>query len=80
MTLFGIVVAWVPIWQAVLLYKAVHRIEKSYEQQSINVLEEGMSKITMYLAIHGILAFLFCFLLIISVLIRLASNAPQMFQ
>jgi hypothetical protein len=80
MSLVGIVVAWAPIWQAVLLYKAVHRIEKSHKQQHINVLEEGIGKITTYLAIQGISVFVWCFFLIISVLIRLASNAPQLMQ
>ncbi len=56
LTLVGILLAWLPIWMGVLLFKAAGSIEHARQQGEPRALIEGQDKLRTYFTVQGILA------------------------
>lgn len=52
----GIIVAWLPFWIGLLLFKAAGSVELAATSGSKQALVEAMSKLKTYFTIYGILA------------------------
>jgi hypothetical protein len=55
LTIFGIVIAWLPIWMGVLLLNASKHIEAYIQSRAFNELIEYTRKIKSYFIIMGVL-------------------------
>ncbi|MBN2182585.1 MAG: DUF5362 domain-containing protein [Sedimentisphaerales bacterium] len=55
LTLIGIIIAWLPIWQGVLLLQAAGAAENARHTGSEHELIRSLSKIRTYFAIMGVL-------------------------
>mgnify|MGYP001075015801 CR=1 FL=1 len=55
LTIFGIVVAWLPIWMGVLLFQSASAIEQAQMAGDKAAMVESMAKLKTYFTIMGIL-------------------------
>ena len=55
LTIFGIIVAWLPIWIGVLLFQSAGAIEQAYEADSKAAMMTSLSKLKTYFIIMGVL-------------------------
>jgi uncharacterized protein DUF5362 len=78
-TLFGIVIAWVPIWMGVTLFSASSKIEMAFHSGDKQQLLEACNKLKTYFTIQGFLLILSIALSIFSFLI-LGSTMMMMFD
>jgi len=53
-TIFGIIIAWLPIWLGIILYKSANLVEQSYLANSEEQLVEALANIKKYFTIQGI--------------------------
>jgi hypothetical protein len=53
-TIFGIIIAWLPIWLGVILYKSANLVEQSYLANSEEQFVEALANIKKYFTIQGI--------------------------
>ena len=53
-TLFGILIAWLPIWVGILLYQSATKMERAYANGDKSGFYESMSKLKLYFMIQGI--------------------------
>ena len=54
-TIFGIIVAWLPIWIGVLLYQSASAIETAHVTGNQTMLTQALSKLKLYFTIQGIM-------------------------
>lgn len=54
-TIFGIVICWLPIWLGVLLFKAAGAIEGAQLTGNKQMFMESMAKLKTYFVINGVL-------------------------
>lgn len=54
-TLIGIIIAWLPIWLGVLIYKAANYIEVAQLQGDKTLFVESLNKIKTFFVINGVL-------------------------
>jgi hypothetical protein len=55
LTIFGILIAWLPIWTGILLIQAAGAIEQAYLGESQAAMTRSLSKLKIYFIIMGIL-------------------------
>ena len=55
LTIFGIVVAWLPIWTGILLIQSAGAIEQAYLGNSQTAMTRSLSKLKTYFIIMGVL-------------------------
>jgi hypothetical protein len=55
LSIVGIIVAWIPIWMGVVLYKAASAIETAHQSGNKYALNESLGNIKTYFTIMGIL-------------------------
>ncbi|MBU2706367.1 DUF5362 domain-containing protein [Zooshikella marina] len=55
LSIVGIVIAWLPIWQGVLLYQSASAIEEAKHNESKEALLKSLNKIKVYFIIMGVL-------------------------
>ncbi len=54
-TIVGIIVAWLPIWLGVLLFKSADFISKAHDADSEAELQNGLDRLATFFKIYGIL-------------------------
>lgn len=55
LTVFGIIICWIPIWLGVLLFQSSGKIELAYKQGDKTNLIESLSKLKTYFTVTGVL-------------------------
>ena len=55
LTIFGIVIAWLPIWTGILLIQSAGAIEQAYLGENQAAMTRSLSKLKTYFIIMGIL-------------------------
>jgi len=55
LTIFGIIIAWLPIWTGILLFQSANAIGQAYEADSKADMARSLSKLKTYFIIMGIL-------------------------
>lgn len=56
LTLVGIIIAWLPIWMGVLLYRASTSVEQAFREGDEAALVECFVKLKTFFTIQGVLA------------------------
>lgn len=67
-TVFGLIVAWLPIWLGVLLFKAAGRVDSAMFSGQKHELIESLRNIKTYFVINGVLMLLMVLFLVFVVL------------
>lgn len=68
-TIFGIVICWLPIWLGVLLFQAAGAIESAMVSGKKEQLLLSLSKIKLYFVINGILMLILIVFMVIMALV-----------
>jgi hypothetical protein len=55
LTIFGIIIAWLPIWTGVLLFQSANAIQQAHETDSRDAMGRSLSKLRTYFIITGVL-------------------------
>ena len=55
LTIFGIVIAWLPIWAGILLFQSANAAEEAYQTDSKAALVMSLSRLKTYFIIMGII-------------------------
>jgi hypothetical protein len=58
LTIFGIIIAWLPIWMGVLLFQSASQVEQAYQNGEQMALHTSLSKLKTYFTIMGVLSLL----------------------
>jgi len=69
LSIVGIIIAWLPIWMGILLFKAGSQIEEAKNTGNKHNLMESLSKIKTYFIISGVLTIIGLALAIIAVIV-----------
>jgi len=79
LTLFGIIIAWLPIWMGVLLLQSATSIERAQVTGNKALLVESLDKIKTYFTIMGVLTLIGLIVTIIGVILGFfAAIVPYM--
>ena len=79
MTLFGIIIAWLPIWMGVLLLQSSTSIERAQVTGNKALLVESLDKIKTYFTIMGVLTLIGLILTIMGIILgSFAALVPYM--
>lgn len=55
LTIVGIIIAWLPIWQGVLLLQSAGAVEQAYQSGNRNAMTRSLLKLKTYFIIMGVL-------------------------
>ena len=55
LTIFGIIIAWLPIWTGILLFQSASAIQQAHETDSKDAMRRSLSKLRTYFIITGVL-------------------------
>jgi len=55
LTIFGIIIAWLPIWTGILLFQSANAIEQAYEGENQAAMTRSLYKLKTYFIIMGVL-------------------------
>ena len=55
LTIFGIIIAWLPIWTGILLFQSANAIQQAHEADSKDAMTRSLSKLKTYFIIMGVL-------------------------
>jgi hypothetical protein len=55
LTIFGIIIAWLPIWTGILLFQSANATAEAYETESQVALLRSLSRLKTYFIIMGVL-------------------------
>ena len=55
LTIFGIIIAWLPIWTGILLFQSASAIQQAHEADSRDAMGRSLSKLRTYFIITGVL-------------------------
>ena len=55
LTIFGIIIAWLPIWTGVLLFQSANAITEAYEGDNQAAMTRSLLKLKTYFIIMGVL-------------------------
>jgi len=58
LTIFGIIIAWLPIWTGILLFQSANAIQQAHETDSKDAMRRSLSKLKAYFIITGVLTLL----------------------
>jgi hypothetical protein len=75
LTIWGIIVAWLPIWMGVLLCSASNKIRTAYETNNEDEFRSSMEKLGLYFRILGILGIAIIGLAVVGILIAMLLPA-----
>ena len=79
MTLFGIIIAWLPIWMGVLLLQSASSVERAQITSDKALLLESLDKIKTYFTIMGVLTLIGLAVTIICIILGFfAALVPYM--
>ncbi|MGI0119207.1 DUF5362 domain-containing protein [Zooshikella sp. RANM57] len=68
LTIVGILVAWLPIWQGVLLYQSASAIEEAKHNESKEALLRSLNKLKVYFIIMGVLMLIWLILMVLGLI------------
>ena len=66
LTIFGIIIAWLPIWTGILLFQSANASEQAYETDSKADMIRSLSKLRTYFIIMGILTLIGVIVLVLA--------------
>ncbi len=66
LTIFGIIIAWLPIWTGILLFQSANAVGQAYETDSKAALAIALSKLKTYFIIMGILTLIGLIVLVLA--------------
>jgi len=55
LTIIGVIIAWLPIWQGILLLQSAGAAEQAYQSGNRNAMIRSLSKLKTYFIIMGVL-------------------------
>jgi hypothetical protein len=55
LTIFGVIIAWLPIWTGILLFQSANAIQQAHETDSKDDMKRSLSKLRTYFIITGVL-------------------------
>jgi hypothetical protein len=55
LTIFGIIIAWLPIWTGILLFQSANAITEAYEGDNQAAMTRSLLKLKTYFIIMGVL-------------------------
>ena len=55
LTIIGIIIAWLPIWQGILLFQSAGAVELAYQSGNRDAMTRSLSKLKTYFIIMGVL-------------------------
>jgi hypothetical protein len=55
LTIFGILIAWLPIWTGILLFQSANALAEAYEAKNQSAPLRSLSKLKTYFIIMGVL-------------------------
>lgn len=55
LSIWGILICWIPIWLGVLLCRASNRLRAAYEMDDANELEQSVKGLATYFRLYGVL-------------------------
>ena len=55
LTIFGIIIAWLPIWTGILLFQSANAITEAYEGDNQAAMTRALLKLKTYFIIMGVL-------------------------
>ena len=67
LSIWGIVIAWLPIWMGVVLYSASNYVQKAYENEQEQDMVTSLGKLGKYFKIFGIFALVLMIVAIIGI-------------
>ncbi|MCK4569508.1 MAG: hypothetical protein KAT76_04405 [Bacteroidales bacterium] len=74
LTIVGIIIAWLPIWMGVILYKAGSSSEQAYFNGDKYSLLKSLSQLKLYFTIMGIMTLIGIVIMIILVILIFAGG------
>ena len=66
LTIFGIIIAWLPIWMGILLFQSANAIGRAYETDSKVAMKVSLSKLKTYFVITGVLTLIGIIILVLA--------------
>jgi len=66
LTIFGIIIAWLPIWTGILLFQSANAVGQAYETDNKAALAIALSKLKTYFIIMGILTLIGLIVLVLA--------------
>ena len=75
LTIWGIVVAWLPIWMGVVLMRAAGAIDRAYAREDEESALVAMASLRTYFRIMGILMLIYIGIIIVAVLAGVGAAA-----
>jgi len=69
LTIWGILICWLPIWMGILLFKAGAAIELAATAGNKSALYEAMEKLKTYFTVQGILALIGIVIMVITMIV-----------
>ena len=75
LTIWGIIVAWLPIWMGVLLCSASNKIRTAYETNNEDEFRSSMEKLGLYFRILGIFGIAMIGLAVVGIFIAMLLPA-----
>jgi hypothetical protein len=73
LTIFGIIIAWLPIWTGILLLQSANAVGQAYETDSKEALTVSLSKLKTYFIIMGILTLIGVIVMVLALSFGLLS-------
>ncbi len=59
LTIYGIIIAWLPMWLGGLLFQAARRIDTAFATDDEVLLRESLAKLKTYFVIQGVLLLIY---------------------
>lgn len=85
MSIVGILVAWLPIWMGVILYRAGSSVEAALHTGDRQALLQGLRQLRLFFTVMGVLVLLWLILLLSGLFLGVSSfhmmmwNMPHVF-
>ena len=74
LTIFGVIIAWLPIWIGVLLWQSSTRIEPAHIVGDVEAATESLGKLKTLFILYGVLVLVGLVFLAVSVLVVLTAS------
>ena len=68
LTIYGIILAWLPIWLGVLLFQAAGRADRAYVGNDEAMFVDALSKVRRFFVINGVLMLIWLILGVLGML------------
>ncbi len=79
-TIVGILIAWLPIWLGILIYKSASSIEDAYVTGDKNAITKSLNQLKIYFTIGGVLALIAVLFTILALAMGLLTSIYNLLQ